>query len=220
MSVLDLQEQEQVEAFKAWWRDNSKWLLLTLALTVGGFAAIRGWQFYQSNQASEAAILYAELERQLNSNDPKRINDAATAVMEKYQSTAYAPRAALLAARVNIQTRDAVRAKSQLQWVLAHADEDGLKDVARLKLASVLLDEKNYAEALKLLDAAAPESFAGLYADLRGDVLSAQGKLEEARAAYSQAVNKIDANSQYRSLIQTKLDALGSARLDTLGSGK
>ncbi len=212
MSMLDLQEQERVEALKAWLKDNGKWILLTLALTVGSFAAVRGWQFYQSNQASEAGILYAKLERQLNSNDPKRINDAAAAVMEKYQSTAYAPRAALLAAQVNIQAMDMARAKSQLQWVVAHAGEDGLKDVARLKLASVLLDEKNYAEALTLLGATAPASFVGLYADLKGDVLNAQGKMEEARAAYVQAFDKTDANSQYRSLIQMKLDALGSTK--------
>jgi len=210
--MLDLQEQERVEALKAWLKDNGKWILLTLVLTVGSFTSVRGWQFYQSNQASEAGTLYAELEKQLNSNDPKRINDAATAVMEKYQSTAYAPRAALLAAQVNIQARDVARAKSQLQWVVAHAGEDGLKDVARLKLASVLLDEKNYTEALKLLDATAPDSFVGLYADLKGDVLNAQGKMEEARAAYLLAFDKTDANSQYRSLIQMKLDALGSAK--------
>ncbi len=209
--MLDMQEQERVEALKTWLKDNGKWILLTLALTVGSFAAVRGWQFYQSNQASEAGILYAELEKQLNSNDPKRINDVAAAVMEKYQSTAYAPRAALLAAQVNIQARDVARAKSQLQWVVAHAGEDGLKYVARLKLASVLLDEKNYAEALTLLDAKAPESFVGLYADLKGDVLNAQGKMEEARAAYLQAFDKTDTNSQYRSLIQMKLDALGGA---------
>ncbi len=218
--MLDLQEQERVAVLKEWWKDNGKWIMLTLALTVGSFSAVRGWQFYQSNQASEASILYAELERQLNSNDPKRINDAAAAVMEKYQSTAYAPRAALLAAQVNIQISDVARAKSQLQWVVTHAGEDGLKDVARLKLASVLLDEKNYTEALKLLDATAPASFAGLYADLRGDVLNAQGKTEEARAAYLQAFDKMDANSQYRSLIQMKLDALGSAKPDTRVSGK
>jgi len=210
--MLDLQEQERVEALKAWLKDNGKWILLTLVLTVGSFTSVRGWQFYQSNQASEAGTLYAELEKQLNSNDPKRINDAATAVMEKYQSTAYAPRAALLAAQVNIQARDVARAKSQLQWVVAHAGEDGLKDVARLKLASVLLDEKNYTEALKLLDATAPDSFVGLYADLKGDVLNAQGKMEEARAAYLLAFDKTDANSQYRSLIQMKLDALGSEK--------
>lgn len=210
MATLDLQEQEQMDALKAWWKDNGKWLLLTVALVVGGVASVRGWQAYQNSQATAAAILYAELEMQLASNDSKRVNDAATAVMEKFPGTAYAPRAALLAAQVNTHVGDLARAKSQLQWVMDHAAESGLQNVARLKLASVLLDEKNYAEALKLLDATDTESFTGLYADLKGDVLSAQGKIEEARAAYKQALDKTDAQSKYRSLIQMKLDALGS----------
>ena len=211
MSALDLQEQEQMDTLKAWWKANGKWLLLTLALTVGGFGAIRGWQSYQANKAAEASTLYAELERQLSSNDPKRINDAAAAVIDKFSATAYAPRAALLAAQVNIQAGDAARAKSNLQWVLDHAGETGLQHLARLKLASVLLDEKNYADALKQLDTAVPDAYAGLYADLKGDVLNAQGKTEEAHAAYKLAFDKLDAQSKYRSLIQMKLDVLAGA---------
>lgn len=212
MSTLDAHEQEQIDALKTWWRDNGKWLLLVLTLIIGSFAAVRGWQAYQNNQANAAAVLYAELEMQLGSNDPKRVNDAATAVMDKFSATAYAPRAALLAAQVNVRTGDLARAKLQLQWVMDHAAETGLQNVARLKLASVLLDEKDYAAALKLLEATAPESFAGLYADLRGDVLSAQGKTEEARVAYKLALEKMDAQSKYRNLVQMKLDALGSGQ--------
>jgi predicted negative regulator of RcsB-dependent stress response len=212
MATLDLQEQEQVEAFKAWWKDNGKWLLLMLALVLGGFAATKGWQSYKNNQANEAATLFAELNKQVSSNDPKRINDAAAAVIDKYGSSAYAPRAALLAAQANIQAKDVTHAKTQLQWVIDHASEAALKDVARLKLASLLLDEKSYAEALALLDATHPDSFTGLYADLKGDVLNAQGKTEEARTAYQQAFEKTDAKSPYRNLIQMKLDALGGAK--------
>jgi predicted negative regulator of RcsB-dependent stress response len=212
MATLDLQEQEQVEAFKAWWKDNGTWLLLLLALVLGGFAATKGWQSYKNKQATEAATLYAEVVKQVASNDPKRINDAAQAVIEQYGSSAYASRAALLAAQANIQAKDVARAKTQLQWVIDHAGEAALKDVARLKLASILLDEKSYPEALALLDAAHPDSFTGLYADLKGDVLSAQGKNEEARAAYQQAFEKTDAKSAYRNLIQMKLDVLGGAK--------
>ncbi|MEQ1836295.1 MAG: tetratricopeptide repeat protein, partial [Candidatus Nitrotoga sp.] len=127
MAVLDLQEQEQVDAFKAWWKDNGKWLLIALAVAVSGFAAMQGWQFYKEKKMAEASTLYAELEKQLISNDPKRINDAGQAVIDKFGSTAYAPRAALLAAQVNIQTKDIARAKTQLEWVIQHADETGLQ---------------------------------------------------------------------------------------------
>ena len=156
--------------------------------------------------------MYQQFIQQLGSNDPKRINDAAAAVMNKFSSTPYATRAALLAAQVNEQGKDKTRAKIQLQWVIDNAGEDTLKDVARLRLAAMLLDEKNYADALKLLDAKHPDSFNGLYDDLRGDVLSAQGKIDEARSSYKLAYEKIDPQSMYRNLIQMKLDALGTAK--------
>ena len=212
MATLDLQEQEQVDAFKHWWNDNGKGVILALALVLGGFAAMKGWHAYKDKQAGEAATLFAELNKQVSSNDPKRINDAAAAVIDKYGSSAYAPRAELLAAQANIQAKDAAHAKTQLQWVIDHASEATLKDVARLKLASLLLDEKSYTEALALLDAPHPDSFAGLYADLKGDVLNAQGKTEEARIAYQQAFERTDAKSPYRNLIQMKLDALGGTK--------
>ncbi len=210
MAVLNLQDQEQFEAFKAWWKDNRNQILgalLIVAVAVGGW---RGWQYYQSKQTGEAAIFYAEFTRQLDSHDAKRINDAAAAMTDKFATTPYAPRAALLAAQVNEQGGDRAHAKTQLQWVIAHATEASLKDVARLRLASIFLDEKNYADALKLLEAGHPASFDGLYADLKGDVLSAQGKIEEARSTYQSAVDKTDAKSMYRNLIQMKLDALVS----------
>lgn len=227
MAVLDLQEQEQLEAFKRWWKDNRNQLLGMLLVVVVAVGGWRGWQYYQHQQAEQAANLYQQFIAQLASNDAKRINDAAAAVTDKFASTAYAARAALLAAQVNEQGtgvgkengpgngpgngKDLPRAKTQLQWVIDHAAEATLQDVARLRLAAILLDEKNYADALKQLEAKHPASFDGLYADLRGDVLSAQGKTDEARSSYKLAYEKIDAQSMYRNLIQMKLDALGVA---------
>ncbi|HEY6093609.1 MAG TPA: tetratricopeptide repeat protein [Gallionellaceae bacterium] len=212
MSTLDLQEQEQVDALKAWWKDNGRWLITVLVVAVLGFVGMQYWNKYQAGQAAEAATLYGEVIKQVASNDPKRINDAVTALVDRYGRTAYAPRAQLLAVQANLQARDVARAKSELQWVIDHASESGLQDTARLKYASLLLDEKDYAGAMKLLDATHPEAFVGLYADLKGDVLNAQGKTEEARAAYKMAFEKTDPSSMYRNLIQMKLDALGGAK--------
>lgn len=211
MAALDLEEQEQLATMKAWWHDNRTWLMGTLvvsAVVIGGW---RGWHYYQNKQANESAILYAEFVKQLETNaDDKRMNDAATAVMDKFPSSAYASRAALLAAQFNEQGKDVPKAKTQLQWVIDHTSEAGLKDVASLRLAAVLLDEKKYDEASKLLDAKHQASFDGLYADLKGDVLSAQGKAEEAKTSYKLAYEKMDTKSAYRNLIQMKMDALGT----------
>ncbi len=212
MSSLDLQEQEQVDALKAWWKENGKWVIGAVVLGLLSFSGIQFWKNHQASQAAEAAKLYMEVEKQVVTNDAKRISDAADALVSRYGSSAYAPRAQLLAAQASLQARDVARAKVQLQWVIEHASETGLQDTARLKLASVLLDEKKYDEALKQLDAAHPESFTGLYADLRGDVLSAQGKVAEARAAYQQAYDRTDPKSVYRNLIQLKMDGLGSVK--------
>ena len=208
MAVLDLQEQEQIEAFKAWWKENRYQLigaLLIVIIAVGGW---RGWLYYQNKQSVEASTLYIEFTQQIESNDAMRINDAAAVLTNKYASSAYASRAALMAAQMNEHLKDITQARAQLQWVIDHAGEPGLNAVARLRLASILLDEKNHAGALLLLEAEHPASFDGLFADIKGDVLSAQDKNEEAKMAYQTAISKTDARSMYRNLIQLKLDAL------------
>ena len=212
MAALDLQEQEQLEGLKAWWKDNGNWVLgvtLVVVIALGGW---RGWSYYQAKQSNEAATLFEQFAEQLATNDAKRINDAAAAVMDKYSGTIYAARAALAAAQVNEHNKALPQAKTQLQWVLDHAAEATLKDVARLRVASILLDEKNYADALKQLDAGHAASFDALYADLKGDVLSAQGNNDAARTAYQLAYDKTDAKSTYRQLIQMKLDDVGAGK--------
>jgi len=107
---------------------------------------------------------------------------------------------------------DNAAAKTHLQWVVEHGRDEETRDIARLRTAAVLLDEKKYDEALKVLEAKHTESLTSLYADLRGDVLVAQAKPAEARGAYQLALDKSDARSAYRPLIQLKLDALGTAK--------
>ncbi|MGC2047380.1 MAG: tetratricopeptide repeat protein [Gallionella sp.] len=212
MAALDLQEQEQLEELKAWWKDNRNQILGALLIAVVAIGGWRGWQYYRHNQSTQAAMLFSEFVRQLQGNDAGRVNDAAAAVMDRFASTAYASRAALLAAQVNEHGKDTTRAKAQLQWVIDHAGEAELRDVARLRLASLLLDEAKYAEAISLLNVEHSAAFDGLYGDLRGDVLSAQGKLDEARSAYKLAYEKTDPKSMYRNLIQMKLDALVTSK--------
>jgi predicted negative regulator of RcsB-dependent stress response len=212
MSTLDLQEQEQVDALKNWWGENGKWVVGAVVIALLGFSGLQFWKRHQAEQAAEAAKLYAEVMKQTTTNDPKRVNDAAAALVEKYGSSAYAPRAQLLAVQANLQAKDIARAKVQLQWIVERATEPALQDSARLRMASILLDEKKFDDAMVQLNAAHPEAFTGLYADMKGDVLAAQGKTAEAKTAYKEALEKIEAKSMYHNLVQLKLDGLGDAK--------
>ena len=207
--MYDLQEQEQIDALKAWWKENRRVVILTVTAFVVAIAGVQGWRYYQQSQAQQAAELYGALQQLVPENNAKKIREAAATLIDKFSSTAYAPRAALIAAKVNYQAGDAQSAKAQLQWVIDHAAEDELQDIARLRLAGMLLDEKNYTQVLQLLEAKHSPAYDAFYLDLKGDVLLAQGKSAEARGAYQAAFDKIDKKSNYRDLIQIKLDALG-----------
>lgn len=212
MAELDLHEQEQVDAFKAWWNENGNWIIGIVVLAALAFAGNQYWRNHQAGQAVDAAKLYGEVVQQIESGDAKRIGDAADALANRYGSSAYAPRAQLLAAQASLQAGDTARAKVQLLWVIEHADEIAVQHTARLKLASVLLDQGQYDAALQQLAAKHADSYAGLYADLKGDVLLVMGRKDEARAAWQLALDKMDAKITYRNLIQLKLDGLGSAQ--------
>ncbi len=213
MAALDLQEQEQIDTLKAWWKDNGTFITVLVLVLVVGVGGWRGLQYYQSKQANEAATLFQQFVEQVASNDAKRVNDAAAVLTEKYAATLYAAKAALAAAQVNEFNKKLPEAKMQLTWVIEHGKEAGLKEVARLRLAAILLDEKNYAEAMKYVETEHPASFDSVYADLKGDILVAQGKTAEARSAYQLAFDKTDVkNTNYRNLIEMKLDGLGAVK--------
>lgn len=212
MAELDLHEQERVDALKAWWKANSNWVYGVLIVALLAFAGSQFWKQHQAGQADAAATLFEEVLKQAASGDPKRIGDAADALAERHAGSPYAVRAQLLAAQTARETGDAKRAQVRLQWVVEHADESGVQTVARLQLAALLLDEKQYDAALKQLAAPHAAAYDGLYADLKGDVLAAQGKIDEARTAYKLALEKSEMQGAQHNLTQLKLDGLGSAK--------
>ncbi len=212
MAVYDLEEQEQIDEIKAWWKQYRWLIFLVVGVAAATFAGIQGWRAYSGKQSFEAGELYSQVQAAAASGDQKKVQDIAAALSDKYPRTAYASFAALAAAKAASDTGDTAAAKTHLQWVIEHGRDEETRDIARLRTAAVLLDEKKYDEALKLLEAKQAESLSALYADLKGDVLVAHGKPGEARAAYQLALDKSDARSPYRTLVQLKLDALGEVK--------
>ncbi|MEW5943613.1 MAG: tetratricopeptide repeat protein [Pseudomonadota bacterium] len=207
--AYDFEEQEQIDALKAWWKRNGTATLVGVAVFVAIVAGAQGWRHYQKSQTLQAAELYDLLQGAAEARNLKKTGELAGQLLDKYAGTPYAARAALVAAKASYEGGDAKNAKTRLQWVMDHANTEEMRDSARLRLAGILLDEKNYTEALKLLDVKPGEAFAGLYADLRGDVLLASGKAAEARAAYQAALGKLGPGSAWRGQVEMKLEALG-----------
>ena len=209
MATYDLDEQEQLDALKAWWKRWGSVAMLALAVVVAAAAGWRYWQTRTLTQNLEAAAVYQKLTQSLAGNDAKGAREAGAMLIDQYKDTAYAPRAALLLAKLNAIGKDLKSAQTQLEWAAAHSKEPAVKDLARLRLAGVQLDQKQYDAALKTLGGAHSDAFAFRFHDLKGDVLLAQGKQADARAAYQAAFGKMSEDNPYRSIVELKLDALG-----------
>lgn len=210
--AFDLEEQEQIAELKQFWKQYGT-LIVTLAVAaLVAFAGMQGWRYYKNSQSEQASALFTKFGEAVRKNDVKEIRALGKQVMDGFGSTAYGPTAALLLAKVNYENGDAAAASGQLQWAIEKAKDGETAEVARLRLASIRIDEKKYEEALKLLETKHSMAMETLYADLRGDVMLAQGKSAEARAAYKMAIEKSLPNSSYRSVVQIKLDALGGAK--------
>jgi predicted negative regulator of RcsB-dependent stress response len=212
MAHYDLEEQEQIDTLKTWWKMYGN--LVTGVVTAAAVAMVgwQGWNWYQRGQAAQASAVYAALEQAAAAGDAQKIKAIAGELTEKFGGTSYAALGAMMAAKQSFDAGDLKTARVQLAWVAEHA-KDEMRDLARLRLVAVLLDDKAYDEALKQLNNAHASSFDARFLELKGDVLLAQGNKAEARSAYKAALSGSDTKRAGGSggILQQKLDALGEA---------
>ena len=206
--AYDLEEQEQLDEFKAWWKKNGS---MTINLVLAALVAYATWQaysYFQNKKAVEASSLY----QALVVTEPTKtaeIKAQSTKLMEDYSGTPYAGRAAVFAAKTNFAANDSKSAKSQLEWAIKNAKEGAVKAIASLQLAGILFEEKNYDGALKVLADDKDKGFDGLKYDLKGDILLAQGKRAEAKKAYESALANLNTQGRLQKYTQQKLESLG-----------
>ncbi len=214
MAVYDLEEQEQLSALKAWWEKNGTFLTgvtVVLALAVVGW---QGWNWHKREQAAEASSLFYALQVTAEQQDPQKSRELAGRLISDYGGTTYAQFAALISANVQFKHKEFDNAKVQLEWAADKGRDPDLKNLARLRLATVLFAQENFDQALARLEPIPTGHHAFRFNDLRGDILVAQGKTAEARSSYQNAINALTgADTQagmLREIVLMKMDALGS----------
>ncbi len=206
---LDLEEQEQLDELKHFWKQYGDWITWALIVVLGAFAAWNGYQYWQRSQAVQASAMYEEVDRAVRSGDLAKLDRALADMKDRFGGTTYAQQAGLLAARVYYDKGNIDASSAALSWVAGKSSDTGYQAVARLRLAGLLLEKKSYAEALQQVSGEFPKAFVPLAADRRGDILLAEGKTAEAKAEYEKAYKGLDERDEYRGLVEIKLNALG-----------
>lgn len=208
--TYDLEEQEQIDAIKAWWAKYGNFILTLITVVLLAVASWQWWNWYQRNQATQAAGVFEALQAAVDQRQTAQVLDASARLQQSYGKTAYAPRGALLAATALQAAGDDAQARERLQWVVNHKD-DALAPVARLRLAALLIDAGNAADALPVLNVSAPAGFEALFADRRGDVLFVMGRSAEAASAWQEALSLMGSANPLAPVVQLKLEALTGA---------
>jgi predicted negative regulator of RcsB-dependent stress response len=214
-SPLDLEEQEQLDELKHFWKRWGDLITWALIAVLGSYAAWMGWQSYTAKQAMQSAALYDTVERAALGGDMALLDRSVSDIKDKFATTTYAQQAALLAARVYNDKDRKADAKAQLSWVVEKASDEGYQALARLRLAALLVEDKAYDEARKQLSAKTPEAFAPLMSDRLGDLAALQAQPAEAVQHYKAAWKGFEPNADYRRLVAVKLAALGADPEDT-----
>lgn len=206
---LDLEEQEQLAELKHFWKRYGNIISWLLIAVFGTVAAWNGYQYWQRTQSAKASVMYDEVERAAVAGDLPKLERAFGDMKERFAGTAYAEQAALLTAKVYYDKGKLDAAKGALAWVASKASDKGYQTIAKLRLSGILLEAKAYDEALQQLDGDLPKEFGALAADRRGDILLAQDKKAQAKAQYQLAYKELDERSEYRRLVEVKLNAMG-----------
>ncbi len=206
--AYDLEEQEQIASLQAFWNKYGNILMGVAILLMLGYIGHTWYKYNQAQQSVGASTLFNNLQTAAEAKDNALVQRTAGDIQAKFKGSTYAQMSAMAAAKSAFDAGDMKTAKTQLQWVVANGSEE-YKSIAKLRLAGVLLDEKAYDEAMKVLATPFAKEFAGAVADRKGDVLVAQNKIAEARTSYLAALQAMDKKVPGRGLVEMKLEAIG-----------
>ena len=206
--ALDIEEQEQVDELKALWKKYGNYITKGVIAFFVLYGLFQGWGYYQTKQSLGASELYQSIVV-LDEKNTKDILQKSQKLMDDYSGTPYAGRAAILFAKASYLDGNKDKAKEKLDWATSHAKESATESIALIQLGQILVEEKKYEDALKRVNDVDNEGYLGLSNDLKGDILNAMGKKEEAKKAYLEALKRFGPKDPYAKFTQEKLESLG-----------
>lgn len=181
-------EEEQVEALKDWWKENGRSVVIGAMIAL---AVVFGWRYWQDaarTQSESASELYQQMLGQLDSGDDRALLESSRHIVANHASSSYAALASLLLAQQAVEHGDLDGAAAHLRWVMENAKFEGLKPLAQLRLARVLLAQDKADDALQQLSGIADSGYQALVEEARGDAYLARGDRRQALMSYQTAL--------------------------------
>lgn len=208
-------EEEQVAALQRWWRDNHKPVIAAVVLAVASYA---GWKWYQHTEQEKAVAAAGLYETMMNSAQEivaggpgaadalVRMQRAGETLVSEHAGSVYAQFGALLLAGNAAEVDDLAGAEKYLRQALAVDGGAGSQVIIENRLARVLSAQGKHDDALAVISGDVPDVLVAAREETRGDVLLAQGKRGEARAAYEKAKAAAGDDAAARGFLAMKLD--------------
>lgn len=204
-------EDQQVESLKQWWAKNGRGTIVALIAGLGIILGGRAWVDHQDSQSHAASMLYQAMLTAMKDGKPDAALEQGTRILGQYSNTPYATLAALSSAKIKMEQGDLPAARTHLQWVLDHGKPQEMVNIARLRLARVLMDSGEVQPALTLLGSEPPAGFVAAYKELEGDLHRALGQIDNARTAYRSALEALTPQARNREELQMKLEDVGGS---------
>lgn len=214
-------EDEQVEKLKSWWKTNGSSVVVGVAI---GLAAVGGYNWWQSSnqaRAETASGLYEEMLIRHSEGDVQTAQQMGGTLMDDYAATPYSVLGALFMARMSVEADDTASAAEQLRWVIDNTDEVGMRHIATLRLADILIATQDYDAAESLLNSNKGDNEGGFnsqYHELLGDLYVATDRADEARSAYERSLELLAPGSSYREVLMLKRDNVAASGADTVSN--
>ena len=196
-----ISDEEQMNRFKEWWNEYGTLLLILVGLAI---ASIVGWNVYSDNrqQNIEASTsLYAEYV------DATAEAKAAIAqqIKAEFPGTSVHSLVALDEAKKAADDENLAAAIQALVEARDAAPDALLAELAMIRLAKVQYAQGNSEEALQTLQSVRNRGYKSWALELTGDIYLAEGKSEQAFAAYSSALNGMEGDNN-RPFLEIKLN--------------
>lgn len=213
-------EEEQIELLKKWWRENGRSVIAGVVIALVAFIGWSQWQAYQARRMDAAADLYQQLaDATAAADSAQKASALAEQLRTDYANTVYGIFAGLHLAKDAIKANNLSRAAEQLAWVQQQRPDASLQPLVSLRVAQVQYAQNELDQALATLNGIKGKNMAwqAAIAELRGDIEAEQGKTEQARNSYQDALKSLETagNRERGAVLEVKLSSLVSAKVVT-----